>query len=94
MSQERKARPILRLKEVRLLEDKRFGRYEVGCEVVKEGGVVKNKSGKPFKIQDEVVTITAEVRAGAPWTGTRRTGAGLWPQPLRRSARRGILGSG
>ena len=26
--------------------------------------------------------------------GTQRTGAGLWPQPLRRSARRGILGLG
>ena len=33
-------------------------------------------------------------KAGAPWAGTQRTGAGLWPQPLGRSARRGVLGSG
>ena len=35
-----------------------------------------------------------KAKQGAAWAGTQRTGAGLWPQPVRRSARRGILGLG
>ena len=27
-------------------------------------------------------------------SGAQKAGVGLWPQPLRRSARRGVLGSG
>ena len=35
------------------------------------------------KASGEILEASGAQKAGAPWAGTRRTGAGLWPQPLK-----------
>ena len=59
---------------------------EIDGEQAYEKMMRGNGEGRPRegKASGEILEASGAQKAGAPWAGTQRTGAGLWPQPLSR----------
>ena len=51
-----------------------------------EGQPREGQASGDGKASGEILEASGAQKAGAPWAGTRRTGAGLWPQPLSGTA--------
>ena len=56
--------------------------YEKMRRAVEKADQEQGQASREGHASGEILAASGAQEAGAPWAGTRRTGAGLWPQPL------------